>query len=106
MTELPPFKVQFFTVSEVKVLPEETRTSKYSPLEENVGVPTGSEENWDTVTPPIPVASTVVPSLVAVAVPLWVLDDPLVELVAPVGGGGGDEEGEGDGDGDGDGQLE
>ena len=70
VTASPLFKLQFFIVREVKVLPADTLMSKYSPLAEKVGVPTGSELNCDTVIPPIPVPDAVVPSLVALAVPL------------------------------------
>ena len=56
----------------------------------NVGVPTGLAANSDTVTPPMPVASAVVPSLVTAAVPDWLDDVPPDELAAPFGGDGAD----------------
>lgn len=64
--------------------------SNHSPLEEKVGAPTGSEENWDTRSAPMPVAVAVVPLLLAVAVPDCVVEEPVVELTAPVGAGGGE----------------
>ena len=69
---LPPFRLQSVTSSELNVLPEETRMSKYSPLDEKFGAPTGSPENSDTVIPPTPVPETTVPPSAALAVPDWV----------------------------------
>lgn len=56
-------------VAEVKELPDDKATSKYSPVDEKVGAPTGSDPYWATVRAPPPVALAVVPSLVQVAVP-------------------------------------
>ena len=77
------------TMIEVKELPDDRATSKYSPVDEKVGAPTGSDPYWATVKAPTPVAEAVVPSLVAVAVPVELVDVPLAELVEPAGGGGG-----------------
>jgi hypothetical protein len=68
-------------VALVNELPDERTTSKYSPAEEKLGNPTGSELYCATVSPPIPVADAVVLSLVAVAVPVGLDDVPLAELV-------------------------
>jgi hypothetical protein len=81
--------LQFFTVRPVKALPEESATSKYSPDEEKLGEPTGSEAYCATVSAPTPLADAVVPSLVAVAVPVELDDVPLAELIDPDGAGGG-----------------
>lgn len=91
----PPDSVQLSTTIEVKVFPEDTRTSKYSPVEVKLVAATGSLENWEIVMPPMPVAVTVVPSFVAVAVPLWVEEEAEAELTAPLGAGGGVVEGDG-----------
>ena len=56
-------------VAEVKELPDDKATSKYSPVDEKVGTPTGSDPYWATVRAPTPVALAVVLSLVQVAVP-------------------------------------
>gem|GEM_PF-5486208 len=56
-------------MAEVKELPDDKATSKYSPAEEKVGAPTGSDPYWATVRAPTPAALAVVPSLVQVAVP-------------------------------------
>src|ERR1035437_7215490 len=56
-------------VAEVKELPDDKVTSKYSPADEKVGAPTGSDPYWATVRAPPPVALAIVPSLVQVAVP-------------------------------------
>src|ERR1035437_3905651 len=56
-------------VAEVKELPDDKVTSKYSPADEKVGAPTGSDPYWATVRAPPPVALAVVLSLVQVAVP-------------------------------------
>ena len=74
---LPPFRLQFFTVVEVKELPVDSATSKYSPDEEKLGAPTGSEEYCATVSAPTPVAEAVVASLVAVAVAVELVEVPL-----------------------------
>lgn len=62
---LPAPMLQSSITSWVKVLPGETDTSKYDPVEVNVGEPTGSELYWATVTPPVPVALAVTPPSVA-----------------------------------------
>jgi hypothetical protein len=72
-------------VRDVKVLPDESATSKYCPVEENVGAATGSDPYWATVSAPTPILLAVVLSLVAVAVPVELDDVPLCELVEPVG---------------------
>ena len=72
-------------VVEVKELPEERATSKYSSAEVKLGAPAGLEPYWATVRAPRPVAEAVVLSLVAVAVPVELLEEPLAELVAPAG---------------------
>jgi hypothetical protein len=48
------------------------------------------------VSAPTPVALAVVPTFVAVAVPVELLDVPFAELAAPVGGAGGVGDGGGD----------
>jgi hypothetical protein len=86
---VPPFRLQSFTVIVAKELPEEAWTSKYSPVEEGIGVLTGFDEYCATVTAPTPVALTEVLSLVALAVPVELVDDPLAWLVDPAGAVGG-----------------
>jgi hypothetical protein len=85
----PPESVQFLTTIEVKVFPDETRMSKYSSVALKVGEATGLPENCETVMPPMPVAVTVVPSFVALAVPVCVDDDADEWLTAPLGADGG-----------------
>jgi hypothetical protein len=86
---LPPFKLQSFTVIVAKELPEEAWTSKYFPVEEGLGMLTGFDEYCATVTAPTPVALTEVLSLVALAVPVELVDDPLAWLLDPAGAVGG-----------------
>ena len=76
-------------VAEVKELPDDKATSKYSPVEEKVGAPTGSDPYWATVRAPTPVALAVVLSLVQVAVPDELDEEQFCELVEPAGGAGG-----------------
>jgi len=76
------------TVTAEKELPVDSATSKYSPVEVNVVVPTGSDPYCATVSAPTPAPLAVVPPLVAVAVPAEVLDVALAELVAPAGAEG------------------
>jgi hypothetical protein len=64
--------------AEVKELPDDKATSKYSPVDEKVGAPTGSDPYWATVRAPTPVALAVQLSLVQVAVP----DEPDEERFA------------------------
>ena len=85
---VPPFRLQSFTVIVAKEFPEEAWTSKYSPVEEGIGVLTGFDEYCATVTAPTPVALTEVLSLVALAVPVELVDDPLAWLLDPAGGVG------------------
>ena len=85
---VPPFRLQSFTVIVVKELPEEAWMSKYSPVEEGLGMLTGFDEYCATVTAPTPVALTEVLSLVALAVPVELVDDPLAWLLDPAGGVG------------------
>ena len=81
--------MQSSTVAEVKELPDDKATSKYSPAEEKVGAPTGSDPYWATVRAPTPAALAVVPSLVQVAVPDELDEEQFCELVEPAGGAGG-----------------
>src|ERR1035437_5776680 len=73
----------------LKLLPEATSTSRYTPDAEKVGLPTGSEPYWEPVSDPSPLAQTVVPSLVALQVPDDLAAEQLCQLVAPDGGAGG-----------------
>jgi len=68
-----------------KVLPVEAATSKYSPDAPALDDPVGLVEYWDTVTVPSPVASAVMLSLEAAAVPDALVDVPDAELVDPAG---------------------
>jgi hypothetical protein len=86
---VPPPRLQSLIVVEVKPLPAESATSKYSPDEVKEGVLTGSFPYWATVTPPTPVALAVVPALTAEAVPVGLVELPLCELVAALGAAGG-----------------
>jgi hypothetical protein len=52
--------LQWVTTRLLKLLPEATCTSKYSPGVEKLGLPTGSLAYWDTVTAPSPVPLAVV----------------------------------------------
>jgi hypothetical protein len=92
-----PLRLQSVIVRLPKLLPDATCTSKYSPDVEKLGLPTGSEGYWDTVTAPSPFPPAVVPSLVALQVPDEFNEEQFCELVAPDGGKG--EEGGGGGDG-------
>jgi hypothetical protein len=85
---LPPPRLQTLSVTEVKALPAESEASKYFPDEVNEGALTGSDPYWATVSPPTPIALTVVPAFVAVAVPLELDEVPLAEPVEPVGAAG------------------
>jgi len=97
---VPPFRLQSVIVRLLKLLPEATCTSKYSPDVEKLGLLTGSLGYWDTVTAPSPLPLTVVWSLVVLQVPDELDEEQFCELVAPDGGGGG-EGGEGEEDGGG-----
>jgi hypothetical protein len=81
--------LQSLIVVEVKALPAESATSKYSPDEVKEGALTGSDPYWATVRPPTPVPLAVVPALTAEAVPVELDEVALVELVAAVGAAGG-----------------
>jgi hypothetical protein len=72
-----------------KLLPVATWTSKYSPADANVGWAAGSDAYWDTVSDPWPTALTLVPALLALAVPFDAVELALAELTAVVGAGGG-----------------
>jgi hypothetical protein len=99
---VPPFRLQSVIVRLLKLLPEATCTSKYSPDVEKLGLLTGSLGYWDTVTAPSPLPLTVVWSLVALQVPDELDEEQFCELVAPDGGKGGEgEEDGGGGDGTG-----
>jgi hypothetical protein len=85
---LPPLRLQSVTVTAEKELPVESATSKNSPVEVNVEARTGSDPYCATVSAPTPAPLAVVPPLVAVAVPVELLDVAFAELVAPAGGAG------------------
>jgi hypothetical protein len=85
---LPPLRLQSVTVTDENELPVDSATSKYSPVEVNVGATTGSDPYCATVSAPTPAPLAVVPLLVATAVPVELLDVALAELVAPAGGAG------------------
>jgi hypothetical protein len=85
-----PFRLQSVTVRLLKLLPEATCTSKYSPGVEKLGLPTGSLAYWDTVTAPSPLPLAVVSSLVALQVLDELDEEQSCELVAPGGGEGGE----------------
>jgi hypothetical protein len=89
---VPPFRLQSVIVRALKLLPEATCTSKYSPGAEKLGLPTGSLPYWDTVTAPSSLAVTVVPSLVTLQVPDELDEEQFCELVAPEGGEGGEDD--------------
>lgn len=88
-SEVPPFRLQSVTDIEVNVLEGETSISKYTGDGEAGGTGTGSEPYSEITTAPSPIALTVVESLTAVAVPVLLVEVPLLELVVPDGGGGG-----------------
>jgi hypothetical protein len=77
------------TVVEEKAFPVDKATSKYSPDEVNEGAMAGSDPYCATVSAPTPVALAVVPTFVAVAVPVEPPDVAFAELVAPEGAAGG-----------------
>jgi hypothetical protein len=85
---LPPLRLQFVMVTEVKVLPEDSATSKYAPDGVKGGAATGSDPYCAAVSPPTPTALAVVPALTAVAVPVELDEVALAELVEPVGAAG------------------
>ena len=71
-----------------KLLPEATATSKNLPADANDGCPAGLEPYCDTVNDPTPTAFTVVPAVLALAVPLGVVEPALAEPTEPVGASG------------------
>lgn len=73
-------------VTEENKFPAETATSKYSPDVVTESAPAGFDPYWATVSAPTPVALAVVPSFVAVAVPVELPDVPFAELTEPAGG--------------------
>jgi len=85
-----PLRLQSVTVTELKELPAERETSKYSPEAWKLGDGPGFDANWATVSPPTPFPVTVVCTLVAVAEPVGLSETALAELVEPAGGGGTD----------------
>lgn len=66
-----------------KLLPDATRTSKNLPVDANDGWPAGLEPYCETVNDPTPAALTLVPALLALAVPPGALELPLAELTEP-----------------------
>ena len=92
---VPPDRLQSFTVRVLNELPAATSTSKYSLVEVKLGVVSGSEAYWETVSAPGPEeAVTVTPSLLAWQVPtltehdVWLSDpDGAVGAKGALGGG-------------------
>jgi hypothetical protein len=81
--------LQSCTVIDVNEFEGETSTSKYTGEREELGIGTGSELYSATTIAPLPLAVTTVLSLLALAVPVGLLEEPLAELTVPAGGGGG-----------------
>jgi hypothetical protein len=83
-----PLRLQSVTMTELKEFPADSDTSKYVPDAAKLGDGPGFDAYWATVSPPIPLPVTVVPSLAAVAEPVALSETSLAELVEPAGAGG------------------